>query len=245
MKAKTSPKPPAFANSRGGNSVAVANPRKDGVVDSYAAIKAAGRVAKSRAPTEGDELQKLGAQVRQGAVPSKQLIECYECGYRFQLHGRLPKTNCNKCRATLDLSDHTIENRWTGTLKTAGAVRVTADGVIEAGSIVANDFILEGKVEAGLVKAMRKLELRPGARFSEHNLQATDLVIAAGANIAFLEPAEYRDVEIAGTLRVNLRATGITTIRAGGFLEGKVCSERLTVEAGGGLVGDVKLGVRI
>jgi cytoskeletal protein CcmA (bactofilin family) len=220
----------------------MAKTRKDGVVDSYTAIKAAGRAVKSRAPTEGDELQKLGAQVRQGAVPSKQLIECYECGYRFQLHGRVPKTNCNKCRATLDLSDHTIENRWSGALKTAGAVRVSAEGIVEAGSIMCNDFILEGKVEAGLVKAMRKLELRPGARFSEHNLEAADLLIAAGASIALIEPAEYRDVEIAGSLRANLHATGVVTVRAGGCLEGEVRSRHLVVEDGGGLRGMVTVG---
>ncbi len=222
--------------------------RKDGVVDSYAAIKAAGRAARSRSgvasPVSGDssdELQKLGAQVRQGAVPTKQLIECYECGYRFQLHGRVPKTNCNKCRATLDLSDHIIDKRWSGALKTGGTVRVTADGVVEAGSIIANDFILEGKVEAGLVKAMRKLELRPGARFSEHNLKAHDLVIAAGATIGLIEPAEYRDVEIAGTLRANLRASGVVTVRAGGCLQGQIQTLHLVVEDGGGLQADLQI----
>ncbi len=219
----------------------MANTRKDGVVDSYTAIKAAGRAVKSRAPAEGDELQKLGAQVRQGAVPTKQLIECYECGYRFQLHGRVPKTNCNKCRATLDLSDHTIDNRWSGALKTAGAVRVSVEGIVEAGSIMCNDFILEGKVEAGLVKAMRKLELRSGARFAEHNLKAADLVITAGASIALIEPAEYRDVEIAGTLRANLLATGIVTIRSGGCFEGQLQTGHLVAEDGGGLIGSVKI----
>jgi cytoskeletal protein CcmA (bactofilin family) len=225
----------------------MANPRKDGVVDSYAAIKAAGRAAKSRAivaPAPGaipDELQKLGAQVRQGTIPTKQLIECYECGYRFQLHGKVPKTNCNKCRATLDLSDHIIDKRWTGTLKTAGAVRVTADGVIEAGSIIANDFILEGKVEAGLVKAMRRLELRPGARFSEHNLKSPDLVVATSATVALIEPAEYRDVEIAGTLRANLLASGVVMIRATGCFEGKLQAARLVVDDGGGLLAAVEI----
>jgi len=200
----------------------MATTRKDGVVDSYAAIQAAGRAARRApapparpSPEQGapDELQKLGAQVRTGAVPTKQLIECYECGYKFQLHGKVPKTNCNKCRATIDLSDHTINSRWSGALKTGGSVRVTADGVIEAGSITCNDFILEGAVQAGLVKAMRRLELRPGARFSEHNLQASDLLIATGATIALLEPAEYRDVEVAGALRANLLATGVVTDR--------------------------------
>jgi cytoskeletal protein CcmA (bactofilin family) len=213
----------------------------NGVVDSYAAIQAAGRAVKSRgvvAPGPGappDELQKLGAQVRTGAVPTKQLIECYECGYRFQLHGKAPKTNCNKCRATIDLSDHVIDKRWNGALKTAGAVRVTAEGVVEAGSIIANDFILEGTVQAGIVKAMRRLELRPGARFSEHNLQAPDLLIASGATIALIEPAEYRDVEIAGTLRANLQVAGTVTIHTGGLLQGELHGEHLVVNEGGGL----------
>ena len=222
----------------------VANTRKDGVVDSFTALKAAQRAAKLRAPAAndtGDELQKLGAQVRTGAVPTKQFIECYECGYRFQLHGKAPKTNCNKCRATIDLSDHVIDKRWSGALKTAGAVRVTAEGVVEAGSIIANDFILEGAVQAGIVKAMRRLELRPGARFSEHNLKAADLVIAAGATIALMELAEYRDVEIAGTLRANVQATGLVTIHAGGLLEGELRGGHLVVQDGGGLKGAIQI----
>jgi cytoskeletal protein CcmA (bactofilin family) len=112
---------------------------------------------------------------------------------------------------------------------------------VEAGSITCNDFILEGKVEAGLVKAMRRLELRPGARFSEHNLQAADLVIAPGATIAFLEPAEYCDVEIAGTLRANLLATGIVTVRVAGKFDGQLQTAHLMVEDGGGLTGSMEI----
>src|SRR5207249_10657442 len=123
----------------------MAKPRKDGVVDSYAAIKAAGRAAKSRpavaaavTAATSDELQKLGAQVRQGAVPTKQLVECYECGYRFQLHGRVAKTNCNKCRAVLDLTDHIVDQRWTGTIKTGGLVRALANGIVDGGTVIAH-----------------------------------------------------------------------------------------------------------
>jgi cytoskeletal protein CcmA (bactofilin family) len=228
----------------------MANTRKDGVVDGFTALKAAQRASRSRpsaavvASTPGappDELQKLGAQVRTGAVPTKQLIECYECGYRFQLHGRVPKTNCNKCRTTLDLTDHTISECWSGALKTAGAVRVTAVGIVESGAIVANDFILEGTVQAGIVKVMRRLELHSGARFSEHNIKAPDLLIAPGTTIALIEPAEYRDVEIAGALRANLHATGVVTVRPGGCLQGKIHTRHLVVEDGGGLQADLQI----
>ena len=227
-------------------------PRKAGVVDSYAAIKAAQHAAAARgrpsqakaAPRpagEPTDLKKLGAAISHTAVPAKQLIECYECGYKFQLHGKAATINCSKCRAMLDISDHAIESRWSGALKTTGTVRVTADGVVEAGSIVASDFILEGSIEAGIVRAMRRLELRAGARFSEHNLQAPDLVIAAGATIALLEPAEYRDVDIAGTLRATLHATGVLTVKAGGLFQGEVQSAHLIVEPGGGLQATLRI----
>ena len=225
----------------------MAKPRKAGVVDSYAAIKAAQHAVQSRggaAPITGapsDDLKKLGAAISHTAVPAKQLIECYECGYKFQLHGKAATINCSKCRAMLDISDHTIERRWTGALKTTGTVRVAADGVVEAGSIVANDFILEGTIEAGIVRALRKLELRAGARFSEHNLHAADLLIAPGATIALLEPAVFRDVEIAGALRANLQATGTVTIRVTGCFEGQLQAEHLFVEDGGGLRATVRI----
>lgn len=229
----------------------MAKTRKAGVVDSYAAIKAAQHAVKSRPPPprpaqsvngEATDLKALGAAISHTAIPAKQLIECYECGYRFQLHGRAPQTNCSKCRATLDLTDHTINERWHGTLKTAGTIQIGPDGVVEAGALVANDIVLEGTIEAALVRAMRRLELRAGARFSEANVTAPDLLIAADATIAFIEPAEYRDVEITGTLRANLHATGVLTIRPGGCLKGKIQAGRLVVEDGGGLLAELRIG---
>jgi cytoskeletal protein CcmA (bactofilin family) len=228
----------------------VAKSRKAGVVDSYSAIKAAQHSVKARPPStpagplktgEPADLRALGAAIAHTAVPAKQFIECYECGYKFQLHGRASSTNCSKCRAILDLTDHTIAKKWNGPLKTAGSIHIAADGTVETGDLVANDVILEGAIEAGIVRAMRKLELRPGARFSEHNLKAPDLLIAAGATIAFIEPAEFGNVDVFGTLRANLHAGGTVTVRACGFLQGAVRGKHLVVEEGGGLQTDVQI----
>ncbi len=227
--------------------------RKVSVVDGYTALKAAQHAVKTNdraepaAPEGGDhqppsELQKLGAHVTRTAVPAKRVIECYECGYKFQLHGKAPTTNCSKCRATLDLEDHVIDRKWNGPLKTAGTIHIAADGVVETGNLVANDIILEGTIEAGTARALRKLELHPGARFSEANIHAPDLVIAPDATIAFIDPAEFRDVEIFGALRANLSATGIVTIHAGGSFEGQLQSAHLIVEDGGGLIADLRIG---
>jgi len=233
----------------------VAKSRKVSVVDGYTALKAAQHAVKPKARVEpaqlsplksGDseqpsELQKLGAHVTRTAVPAKQLIECYECGYKFQLHGKAATTNCSKCRATLELANHTIDRKWNGPLKTAGTIHITADGIVETGDLIANDIILEGAIEAGTVRAMRTLELRSGARFSEHNIKAPDLVIAPGGTVALLEPAEYRDIEIAGTLRAHLHATGVVCVRSSGCFEGKLLTAHLSIEDGGGLIATVEI----
>jgi cytoskeletal protein CcmA (bactofilin family) len=227
----------------------VAKSRKVSVVDGYTALKAVKHAVKPAdapaapaTPAPPSDLQKLGAHVGRTVVPAKHVIECYECGYKFQLHGRAETTNCSKCRATLDLTDHTIDGKWTKSFKTCGLIHLTGDGVLQSGDLVGNDVIVEGTIEAGTVRALRRLELRAGARFSEHNLQAPDLLIAAGATIAFVEPAEYRDVEIAGTLRANLHATSGVSLRATGRFNGQVQTPRLLVEDGAELGAGVKLG---
>lgn len=227
---------------------------KASVVDGYSVVQAARHAAKthdraatpaSPSPTTSDatpaDIQKLGAHVAHTAIPAKRIIECYECGYKFQLHGRAATTTCNKCRKVLDLTDHVIDGKWSKSFKTAGTVRLTEKGVLQSGEIVANDFILEGTIEAGKIRAMRRLELHPGARFSEQNIKAPDLLIAAGATIAFTEPAEYRDVEIAGALRANLLATGAVTIRANGGFDGRLQTQHLAVEEGGGLCAEMQV----
>jgi hypothetical protein len=219
----------------------VAKSRNDGVVDSYAAVKVAQRAGKSRARAEGDELQKLGAQVRQGVTPTRQLIECYECGYRFQLHGRAPKTNCNKCRAVLDLSDHTINAKWAGTLKTAGTIVLASGALIEWGELVGGDIVLRATVGTGSIRAMRRLELGEGAVFPEEAIAAPELRIAAGAVITLNDEAKFHDVEVLGTLKARLHATGSVVVRAGGLLEGKLYAEHLVVEDGGGLKAAVRV----
>ncbi|MEI6083428.1 MAG: polymer-forming cytoskeletal protein [Verrucomicrobiota bacterium] len=213
--------------------------RKVDVVDSYATIKAVARAADAHPAPPPAELRAPGAGTT--ALPPKKLIECFECGFKFQLHGRAANTTCNKCRAVLDLTDHIVDQRWTGTIKTGGMVRVLPNGVVESGTIIANDMVLEGVIESGNVRLMRRLEVRRGCRFSEKHTKATDLLVADGATIVLTEPAEYRDVELVGALRASLKATGTVTIHANGFFAGHLQTAHLTVEEGGGLSADVQV----
>ena len=221
--------------------------RKVNTLDGYATIRAVARTksmpASSRPGPTADaatdvpptELQKPGARVARTAVPVKHLIECYECGYKFQMHGRATNTHCPKCRALLDLTDHTIETEWEETIKTAGTVRLAPTGVLKAGNLVGADVIVEGIIEGGRARALRLLVLGAGAIFSEKAVSGPDLRIAPGAKFKFKHEATYHNVEILGTLNATLDATGVVMVKAGGLLEGNVRAGHLIVEDGGGL----------
>jgi len=232
----------------------VAKNRKVNTLDSYATIRAVARnkpapatqppaaeepVAPEEAPHDA---QSLGARVARTTLPVKHQIDCYECGYKFQVHGRATTTHCPKCRVLLDFADHIIDTEWVDTIKTAGTIRLTPTGVLKNGDLIGADVILEGIIEGGRARALRTLELGAGAIFSEKAVSAPDLRIASGADFKFKQDAKYRNVEVLGTLRARLEATGVVTVKPGGLLEGEIQTEHLVVEDGGGLIAQLHIG---
>lgn len=215
--------------------------QKTNTVDGYAALKAAARAAHAQPKSPVAPPRAEAVHVGRTVVPPKHVIQCYECGYTFQLHGKASSTNCSKCRVILDISDHAITGPWSKSLKTAGHIRIAADARIDGGELVGNDIVLAGTVKKGKLRAMRRLELEAGATFPEDAVSAPDLSIAAGAVIVFDEPGQYRDVQIHGTLRARLRVNGTIRIHTGGWLDGELETAHLTIEEGGGLTGAVTL----
>ena len=230
--------------------------RKVNTLDSYATIRAVARTkpVPGSAPPDGDagqtdmasgDNQTTGARVARTALPVKHQIECYECTYKFQVHGRVTATHCPKCRALLDLTDRTIDTEWVETIKTAGTIRLAPTGVLKSGDLIGADVIIEGIIEGGRARALRTLELGAGAIFSEKSVSGPDLRIAAGAEFKFKQPARYRNVELLGTLHARLEATGVVTVRSGGLLEGEVGTGHLIVEDGGGLKATLRIGPKV
>ena len=222
----------------------MAKNRKVNTLDSYATIRAVARSkpvpgAPASAPAPDDavptDLQKPGARVARTTVPVKHSIECYECNYKFQVHGRATTTHCPKCRVLLDFKDHLIDSEWVETIKTAGTIRLTATGVLKSGDLIGAEVIIEGIIEGGRARALRTIELGAGAIFSEKAVSAPDLRIAPGAEFKFKQEARYRNVEIFGALHAKLESTGIITVRPGGLLSGEIQAQHLVVEDGGGL----------
>lgn len=223
--------------------------RKVNTLDSYATIRAVARTktvpgslpsapaAEDTIPTDAlaTDLQKTGVRVSRTTVPVKHHIECYECSYKFQVHGRATTTHCPKCRVLLDFKDYLIDSEWVETIKTAGTIRLAATGVLKSGDLIGAEVIIEGIIEGGRARALRTIELGAGAIFSEKAVSAPDLRIAPGAEFKFKQEARYRNIEIFGTLHAKLESTGIIIVKPGGLLEGEVHAQHLVVEEGGGL----------
>jgi cytoskeletal protein CcmA (bactofilin family) len=223
--------------------------RKVNTLDSYATIRAVARTktvpgslpsapaAEDAIPTDAlaTDLQKTGARVSRTTVPVKHHIECYECSYKFQVHGRATTTHCPKCRVLLDFKDYLIDSEWVETIKTAGTIRLAATGVLKSGDLIGAEVIIEGIIEGGRARALRTIELGAGAIFSEKAVSAPNLRIAPGAEFRFKQEARYRNVEIFGALHAKLESTGIIIVKPGGLLEGEVHAQHLVVEEGGGL----------
>lgn len=223
--------------------------KKTKVVDGFTALKAAQRAAQPKAKP-GDEAEgatpaappshhepgaPLGSRIGHTVLPPKHDITCYECRFEFHMTGLVKHTFCPRCRKQLFLKDYTIDGVWSEDIKTAGAVRIAAGGVLKAGDIIATDIILEGKIEGGHFEAFRWFEVAPGAEFDETGLKARDLRVAAGAVVSLKQRHAFRKVEVLGSLKGKLEAQGLVRVAAGGLLQGELHGPHLQVEEGGGL----------
>lgn len=191
-------------------------------------------------PRSGDE-KKPAARIGHTAMPTKNEIHCYECGYEFKSTGRVQTLRCPKCRATLDQTEYTVDSECTDSIRTTAAIRVVPGGVLKSGALIARDVFLAGRIEGGTVKAHRCLEILPGAEFDPDLLSAPDLKIAAGATCTFRGKRQFRQIEVGGELRGHVAATGLVTIKSGGHLKGRLQGAHLLVDEGGGLTAELEI----
>lgn len=165
-------------------------------------------------------------------LPPRQHIRCFECGYEFNLTGRMTSTYCPKCRTTLDLAGYTIDAATSETLKTLGTIRITRRGAVSGAHLLATTIDLSGRIKDSLAQAFDALIIRPGADFVRKEIVSSDLYLDVGAEVKLNGEAAYRNVEILGRLSTDLFATGTVTIRAGAIFRGSITGGHLIVEDG-------------
>lgn len=182
-------------------------------------------------------------RIRAAAQPHRTKILCYECAYEFVHTGILERVLCAKCRTTLDTGDHEIATEWNDELRTIGSVTLAEGASVTGGLIRANVIVLAGGVvSAGDLTALVELRIAVSGDLDAGEIQADRLKIMPEADVVFPDGVCYTGVCVAGKARGTLKTSGCLTIQAGGCVEGYIETERLVIEDGGGLIGDVKTG---
>ena len=192
-------------------------------------------------PTPSSDGKERAARIGRTALPPKNEIFCYECGYAFQATGRVHALLCPKCKKTLDQADYTIDAECTEPVRTTGNIRLGVGGILKAGALIARDITLAGRIEGGTVKASRGLEVESTAVYDPDLLAAQDLTVAAGAVCRFKGKRLFRRIEVFGELEGHFAASGCVTVHAGGHLKGRLHGPHLVVEDGGGLTAELEI----
>ena len=191
------------------------------------------------APTPAAE--KPVARFGSTALPSKNEVVCYHCGYTFQTTGKVQTLYCAKCRTILEKKDFELDGESTADVTTTGSIRLGPNAVLKGGTLTARDVILAGRMEGGTIKAFRRVVIEPEAVWLQEQITAADLRVAAGARVEWKGKVLFRNVDVCGELRVDLACSGLLSVFPGGHFQGRLHGAHLMVEEGGGLTGDFRV----
>lgn len=179
---------------------------------------------------------KVASHIGHTALPPKHKLVCFDCGYRFEISGKIESILCPKCRVDISLRDEVVAGEWEGDLKTGGTVEIKADGVIVGGEIIAKEVVFDGRIEGGSINAYDRLLFGSGASYDPDLIETPNLGIAAGTALKLTGGQSFKSVWIAGALECDeLEVAETIEIEAGGLFKGKLRARNLIVADGGGL----------
>lgn len=193
-------------------------------------------------PAEGQR-PAIASRIGRTVMPSRHEIVCHGCGHTFEITGKSSQTVCPKCRVRLKLEDVSVEGPFDLSVENAGTMTVKPEGVIEAGTIVVNNLVVQGAIRGGRIRVTRELRIEAGAEVDWDRVTWRDLAIGPGVHLELSgERARMHHVNLAGDMTAHLDLTGSLRIAATGCLRGSVTAAGLRVEDGGGLLAAVSVG---
>ena len=194
---------------------------------------------------EKEQPQSAGkARIGHTAVPPRHEITCYECTYFFVVTGRLDRVICPKCHKSLCTRDYVIDKAQVLNVKTVGAVKIEVNGEVTKGShISAREIVIAGKAENGKIDCAGTIKLSGNCRLDVQNISFRDISVLEDCRVSLTRKLNCRNMEVSGQIRARITATGIVTVRRGGFLLGEVTTQGLEVEDGGGLNAKIRSGI--
>lgn len=183
-------------------------------------------------------------KIARTAIPARFDIVCYECQYRFPVHGRVADTMCPKCHKKLSAGNHVIEGEWSKNIKTLGTVEIKSGAVLSNITVTAREIMLDGDARSAIILPHNKLELKRNALFNVGKTTIQDLLVSKGCVFKTEAPLSCRNLDVYGTLTATVVSVGTVSIYKGGKFNGKIASSRLLLEDGAKLKAFLDIGNR-
>jgi cytoskeletal protein CcmA (bactofilin family) len=173
------------------------------------------------------------------AMPTRHDIHCYACSYRFVHTGKLDRVLCPKCKEQLHTGDKTICGPFSGTVQTVGTVTIFNGAVVTESQITASVIRIAGECNKTQLQPGIRVELETGALVDTARLDAVDVVINAGQQVALETELRCKTLQLGGSLRARVHASEKAEIKNGARFQGQLHAPCLIVEDGAGLRGEL------
>ena len=167
-------------------------------------------------------------------------IECFDCKAKQEVSSAATSTICPKCSTHIDLRDYKIITSFSRTIRTHGAVHLTAKGDLSSSSVTCRSALIEGKLrgnmhcaETATVDFSGKI---PG------RLTAGRVIVERKAVVQFFRRVRVKSIEIRGRMTGEVIAETEVIIRRNAILDGNVTAKSISVEKGGMFSGQLIIG---
>lgn len=193
---------------------------------------------------EGNVVARSGAhpEILHTPVQGRREVVCFDCQAVNKASARATSTQCANCGTFIDLRDVEIRERSTQRIRTRGNVTILKKGSLLGTAVHCGSLIVEGSV-AGSIHAQETVEFRTDAKILGE-IRCRRLIIDRKVTIAGLQPIHLEFLELQGHLTGRIFASGLVHITRHGRFEGGLNAARLRVDAGGELIGPMRIGGR-
>lgn len=178
-----------------------------------------------RKPTEVGFLRRFFT--RQG---EKRPIDCYHCGWDFQVVAEAQSTQCPKCGGYISLRDYEISDSYQQRIQTRGNVTILKAGFFSGEKLDCHDLMVYGKL-SGSVSCSGTLAIRAHGRFPS-DIKCKELRVERGSKVELQGEVLAESVSINGKVKANINCLGAIVLEKKALLQGVARATSVVTKSG-------------
>ena len=173
---------------------------------------------------------------RQG---EKRALDCYHCGWGFEVVAEAQSTQCPKCGGYISLRDHEISDSCQRCIQTRGRVTISKGGGFSGEKLDCHDLVVYGKL-SGTVNCSGTLTIRCHGRFPS-DISCRELRVERGSKVELQGEGRAESVSIDGRVKANINCLGIIVLEKKALLQGVARATSIVTKSGAKHCGTIEV----